>query len=112
MIIDKSITAVVTGGASGLGLATARLLHARGAKVAIFDFNEEQGEKIAKELGGVFCKVDVTSDEQVVAGFEKSRAALGQERVLINCAGTGIAIKTAGRDKKTGEIKCFSTELF
>jgi len=112
MKIDGSITAVVTGGASGLGLATARLLQARGAKVAIFDFNEEQGVKIAKELGGVFCKVDVTSDKQVIAGFEKSRAALGQERVLINCAGTGLAIKTAGRDKKTGEIKSFSTALF
>jgi len=112
MKIDGSITAVITGGASGLGLATARLLHARGAKIAIFDFNEDQGKKIADELGGVFCKVDVTSDEQVQAGFEKSRATLGQERILINCAGTGIAIKTAGRDKKTGEIKSFSTELF
>jgi NAD(P)-dependent dehydrogenase (short-subunit alcohol dehydrogenase family) len=112
MKIDSSVVAVVTGGASGLGLATARLLASRGAKVAVFDFNEEQGAKVAEEIGGVFCKVDVTSDEQVEAGFAKARAALGQERVLINCAGTGLAIKTAGRDKKTGEIKKFATPLF
>jgi NAD(P)-dependent dehydrogenase (short-subunit alcohol dehydrogenase family) len=112
MRIDSSIVAVVTGGASGLGLATARLLAARGAKVAIFDFNEQQGQAVAQELGGVFCKVDVTSDAEVDAGFAKSRAALGQERILINCAGTGLAIKTAGRDKKTGEITSFNTALF
>jgi NAD(P)-dependent dehydrogenase (short-subunit alcohol dehydrogenase family) len=93
-------------------LATARLLAARGARVAIFDFNEAQGEAVAGEIGGVFCKVDVTSDEQVAAGFAKSRAALGQERVLINCAGTGNAFKTAGRDRKTGAITHFALEQF
>ena len=80
MKIDSSTVAVVTGGASGLGLATARLLASKGAKVAIFDFNEEQGIARAEELGGVFCKVDVTSDEQVDAGFAKARAALGWAR--------------------------------
>ena len=112
MKVDSSIVAVVTGGASGLGLATARLLAARGAKVAIFDFNEQAGEAMAAELGGVFCKVDVTSEADVDAGFAKSRAALGQERILINCAGTGVAIKTAGRDKKTGEITHFPVDAF
>ena len=57
----------------------------------------------------MFCKVDVTSEEQVDAGFAKARAAIGQERVLVNCAGTGNAIKTASRDKSTGEIKAFPT---
>ena len=112
MKIDSSVVAVVTGGASGLGLATVRLLASRGAKVAIFDFNEVQGAAVAEEVGGVFCKVDVTSDEQVEAGFAKSRAALGQERILINCAGTGLAIKTAGRDKKTGDITSFPLASF
>jgi NAD(P)-dependent dehydrogenase (short-subunit alcohol dehydrogenase family) len=112
MKVNSSVVAVVTGGASGLGLATARLLTARGAKVAIFDFNEQAGEAMAAELGGVFCKVDVTSESDVDAGFAKSRSALGQERILINCAGTGVAIKTAGRDKKTGEITHFPTEAF
>jgi NAD(P)-dependent dehydrogenase (short-subunit alcohol dehydrogenase family) len=112
MKIDHSIVAVVTGGASGLGLATARLLAARGARVAIFDFNEKAGEEAAADIGGVFCKVDVTSDADVDAGFAKSRAALGQERILVNCAGTGIAIKTASRDKKTGDITHFAIESF
>jgi NAD(P)-dependent dehydrogenase (short-subunit alcohol dehydrogenase family) len=112
MKLDSSVTAVVTGGASGLGAATARLLASHSVKIAIFDFNEQQGEAVAQELGGIFCKVDVTSDADVDAGFEKSRAAIGQERILINCAGTGIAVKTAGRDKKTGEITSFKTALF
>ena len=111
MIVD-GVTAVITGGASGLGAATARKLAERGARVAIFDFNVQAGEALADELGGVFCRVDVTSDEDVQAGFAKSRAALGQERVLVNCAGTGVAIKTASRDKKTGEIKAFPAADF
>ena len=112
MIVDDTIVAIVTGGASGLGAATVRLLAQRGAKVAIFDFNEAQGEALASEVGGVFCRVDVTVDEQVEAGFARARAALGQERVLVNCAGTGVAIKTASRDKKTGEIRHFPTSSF
>src|SRR5690606_1956271 len=77
----NGLSAVVTGGASGLGAATVRALAAKGAKVAIFDLNEEAGEAIAKEVGGVFCKVDVTSDESVDAGFAKARGANGQERI-------------------------------
>ncbi len=112
MKLDSSVAAVVTGGASGLGAATARALASYGVKVALFDFNEEKGEAVAKEIGGVFCKVDVTSDEQVDAGFAKARAAHGQERILVNCAGTGNAVKTAGRDKKTGEPTHFPLDAF
>ena len=112
MKLDANITAVVTGGASGLGAATARALAAYGVKIAIFDMNEAKGEATAKELGGVFCKVNVTSDSDVDAGFAKARAALGQERILINCAGTGNAFKTAGRDKASGEIKHFPIDAF
>ncbi len=108
----EGTTAIITGGASGLGAATARKLAGCGARVAIFDFNAQAGEALAGELGGVFCRVDVTSDEDVQAGFAKSRAALGQERVLVNCAGTGVAIKTASRDKKTGEIRAFAAADF
>ena len=112
MKLDSSVAAVVTGGASGLGEATARALAAQGVKVALFDMNEEKGEKVAGEIGGVFCKVNVTSDADVDAGFEKARAAHGQERILVNCAGTGNASKTAGRDKATGETKHFPLDAF
>jgi NAD(P)-dependent dehydrogenase (short-subunit alcohol dehydrogenase family) len=114
MKLDSSISAVVTGGASGLGEATARALAAHGVKVAIFDLERqrEKGEALAKELGGVFCQVDVTKEEQVDAAFAASRAAIGQERILINCAGTGNAIKTASRDRQTGEIKHFPLASF
>jgi NAD(P)-dependent dehydrogenase (short-subunit alcohol dehydrogenase family) len=111
MELNASISAVVTGGASGLGEASARRLAARGVRVALFDLNEARGEALAKELGGVFCKVDVTSEAGVDAGFAKARAAIGQERILINCAGTGNAFKTASRSKD-GTIKYFQSEDF
>jgi NAD(P)-dependent dehydrogenase (short-subunit alcohol dehydrogenase family) len=112
MKLDHTIAAVITGGASGLGAATARRLASRGVKVALFDLNAKAGEALAAELGGVFCQVDVTSEEQVDAAFAKARAANGQERILVNCAGTGNAIKTASRDKATGEIRSFPTANF
>ena len=112
MKLDSSVAAVVTGGASGLGEATVRALAAHGVKVAIFDMNADKGEAVAKDVGGVFCKVDVTDDATVEAGFEKARAAHGQERILINCAGTGFAAKTASRDKATGETKSHPIAIF
>jgi NAD(P)-dependent dehydrogenase (short-subunit alcohol dehydrogenase family) len=108
----EGMSAVVTGGASGLGAATARLLASHGVKVAIFDMNAEKGEAVAAEIGGVFCNVNVTSDESVDAGFAKARAGQGQERILINCAGTGNAIKTASRSKEDGSIKHFPIDAF
>lgn len=113
MELNASVSAVVTGGASGLGEATARALAAHGVRVALFDLNAEKGEAVARELGGVFCRVDVTSEEQVEAGFAKARAAIGQERILVNCAGTGNAFKTASRAKETpDQIKFFPSDAF
>lgn len=112
MEIGANTPAVVTGGASGLGEATARALAAKGVKVAIFDLQEEKGKKVAEEIGGVFCEVNVTDDASVDAGFAKAREAHGQERILVNCAGTGNAIKTASRDRNTGEIKHFPLDAF
>ena len=112
MQLNSSVSAVITGGASGLGAATARRLASHGVRVALFDFNEDMGNALAQEIGGVFCKVDVTSDEQVDAGFATARAALGQERILVNCAGTGGSAKTASRDKATGEIKQYPMANF
>jgi NAD(P)-dependent dehydrogenase (short-subunit alcohol dehydrogenase family) len=112
MKLDNTVAAVVTGGASGLGAATARALAAKGVKVAIFDLQAEKGEAMAKEIGGVFCEVNVTDDASVDAGFAKARAAHGQERILVNCAGTGNAIKTASRSKEDGSIKHFPLDAF
>lgn len=70
--IASTIAAIVTGGASGLGAATARRLAAQGVKVALFDFNAELGEQVAREIGGVFCQVDVTCEEQVDAAFARA----------------------------------------
>jgi len=112
MKLSVGMAAVVTGGASGLGAATVRRLLHQGVKVAIFDFNESLGAALATETGGVFCKVDVTSDEQVEAAFAKARAAHGQERILVNCAGVADAFKTASRDKSTGQIRHYPMDKF
>ncbi len=112
MQLDSSIAAVVTGGASGLGAATARALAAKGVKVALFDLNADLGEALAAEIGGTFCQVNVTDDASVDAGFAKARAAHGQERVLVNCAGIGNAIKTVSRDRETGAVKHFPLDAF
>lgn len=112
MRLDSTLAAVVTGGASGLGLATVKALRAAGVKVAIFDLNEEIGQKMAVETGAVFCQCDVLSDESVDQAFAQAREVNGQERVLVCCAGGGNAIPTVRRDKKTGEIKMFPTDKF
>ena len=112
MELNSNISAVITGGASGLGAATARALTAKGVKVAIFDLNEEKGMALAAELGGIFCKVNVTSDDEVDAAFAKARNAHGQERILVNCAGVGNAMKTASRSKEDGSIKHFPVSAF
>lgn len=112
MKLDDSISAVVTGGASGLGEGTARALAAQGVKVALFDLNEEAGERIADEIGGVFCRTDVTDDDSVAAAFARARAAHGQERLTVNCAGIATGQKTVSRKKDTGEIRAHDMAQF
>jgi NAD(P)-dependent dehydrogenase (short-subunit alcohol dehydrogenase family) len=112
MKIDASVSAVVTGGASGLGKATAEALAATGVKVAIFDVNESQGMAVAQAIGGIFCKVDINSEDAVIAGFAKARAANGQERILVHCAMTSRRGKTLAFDKEAGKLKRLSTADF
>ncbi|MGE4303995.1 MAG: SDR family NAD(P)-dependent oxidoreductase [Novosphingobium sp.] len=107
MKLETGVAAVVTGGASGLGEATSRILASHGAKVALFDLNEAAGQALAQEIGGIFCKVDVTSDDEVDAAFARARAAHGQERILVNCAGIANGIKTASRNKVDGRTSRF-----
>ncbi len=106
MKID-GIAAIVTGGASGLGAATATRLAAGGAKVAIFDLNEELGRETAARIGGSYYKTNVTSDEGVAASIAEAEAANGIARVLVNCAGVGTPLKTVGRDGQPHPLDAF-----
>jgi NAD(P)-dependent dehydrogenase (short-subunit alcohol dehydrogenase family) len=115
MDITNQIAAIVTGGASGLGRATAEALRAAGAKVAIFDMNRDLGQAVAAGIGATFCEVNVNSEESCAAGFAKARAANGQERILIGCAGGGAgrpAGKIVSKHKETGAIKRYKTDDF
>lgn len=112
MKLNSELTAVVTGGASGLGEATARILAERGVRVGIFDMNADLGQKVADEIGGTFARVDVSDNDSVDAGFETVRAAHGQERIMINCAGIGGAMKTASRSRDSGDIRAHDPAVF
>jgi NAD(P)-dependent dehydrogenase (short-subunit alcohol dehydrogenase family) len=90
-------SAIVTGGASGIGAAVARQLAAQGAKVVVADLNAEKGEALANAIGGVFAPVDVTKTEQIEAAIAQAEE-LGPIRVLVNSAGIGWAQRTVGRD--------------
>lgn len=90
--------AIITGGASGLGKATAATLAAQGAKVAIFDLDQDAGKAAAAELGGAYMKVDVTDDAGVTAGLDAAEAVHGPARILVNCAGIAPAAKTVGKE--------------
>jgi NAD(P)-dependent dehydrogenase (short-subunit alcohol dehydrogenase family) len=94
----KGATAIITGGASGLGAATAQALNAQGARVALWDLNADKGEALAKSLGGVFCSVNVSEEESVAAGLARTLAAVGAPRILVNCAGIAVGEKTIGKN--------------
>ena len=105
MQLTKDVIAIVTGGASGLGGATAEALAARGVKVAIFDLNEATGAATAAKIGGKFYKCDVSSEASIDAAFAAARRELGAERILVNCAGIGVAKRITRKDKETGKIE-------
>ncbi|AFK55001.1 SDR family NAD(P)-dependent oxidoreductase [Tistrella mobilis] len=94
----NGVAAVVTGGASGLGAGTARALAAAGAKVTVVDLNEEAIEELAREIGGLAIKLDVTNPAAAEAAFETAAAAHGPVRILVNCAGIAPAFKVLGKE--------------
>lgn len=94
----SGITALVTGGGSGLGEATARALAQRGAKVAIADIGMERARTVAAEIGGLAVRCDVTSAEEAETALAAATEKLGSPRILVNCAGIAVAMKTVGRD--------------
>ncbi len=110
MKLEAGMAAVVTGGASGLGRASAQALAEAGLKVAIFDIDDTGGNEHAAAIGGSFHHVDVMDETSVVAGFEAARAAHGQERVMVHCAMASRRGKTLGWDKESGGYKRLSTE--
>lgn len=103
----KGIGAIITGGGSGLGEATARAFAAKGTKVSILDLAKSNGASIAKELGGVFCEADVTNSDQLSAAIDRSLQALGAVHILVNCAGIGTAGKTLGKEDKPLDLEPF-----
>ena len=96
----QGTTAVITGGVSGLGEATARLLHGLGAKTVLLDVNDERGEAVAGEIGdgAAFIKTDVSETEQVEAAFTQANERFGAIHFMINCAGVGFPRRTVSRD--------------
>ena len=90
-------SAIVTGGASGIGAASARLLAERGVKVVVADLQEERGQELATEIGGAFAKVDVTNTDDIINAVEMAKS-MGPVRVLVNSAGIGWAQRTVGKD--------------
>jgi NAD(P)-dependent dehydrogenase (short-subunit alcohol dehydrogenase family) len=102
MKIGKDTPALVTGAASGLGEATARLLAGLGAKVTVLDRDAARGAAVAADIGGLFRETDVTSDDSVMSAIEAARAAHGVARICVNCAGIAPAAKVVGRDGAHG----------
>ena len=94
----SGVAAIVTGGGSGLGRATAEALAARGARVAVFDLNPAAADEAARAIGGVALVGDVADEASAGAAIAKAAAAHGAARVLVNCAGIGVAKRVLGRE--------------
>lgn len=107
MNID-GVAAIVTGGASGLGGATAELLASRGAKVTIFDLNQDLGKAKAQEIGGHFIAVDVADEDAVANAIQEAEGLHGKARILVNCAGIGPPAKVLDREGKVLPLAQFS----
>jgi len=106
----NGVSTIVTGGASGIGLASAQRLVALGAKVVVVDMNEEKGQQVASELKGRFVKADVSDEAQVQAAVEQA-VELGPLRALLNAAGIGSAMRTVDREGNPFKLDVFERVL-
>lgn len=104
MKLEKHMAAVVTGGASGLGEASARMLAGAGLRVALLDRDEERGKALAAEIGALFCPADVTDDASVDAALAHARSEHGPERVLVCCAGIAPGKRLVSQNRDTGQL--------
>ncbi|API60846.1 3-hydroxyacyl-CoA dehydrogenase [Tardibacter chloracetimidivorans] len=107
----EGVAAIVTGGASGLGRATAQMLAAQGAKVAVFDLNAEAGQETALAIGGRYVAVNVSDDASVTAGLDEAEASHGVARILVNCAGIARAAKTVGKENAPHPFATFAATI-
>ena len=107
----NGVSAVVSGGASGLGEATVRSLAAEGAKVVIADLNEDKGKALADEVGGVFVKTDVSDEAQVQAAVQAAVDSGKPLRVIVNSAGIGWASRTVNRDGSPHDLASYETVI-
>lgn len=103
----EGLGAIVTGGASGLGAATARMLARNGAKVAIFDLNEDAGNALAAEIGGAFFRVNVADEANVIAAMDAAQTAYGVARVLVNCAGIATATRIVDKEGNAHSLDAY-----
>ena len=100
----QDTAAIITGGASGLGEASARRLAAMGARIALFDLADERGRMVAGDIGALFCHCDVTDEASVDAALAAAAKAHGEARIAVNCAGIATGQKTVNRRKESGDI--------
>ncbi len=112
MKLDGSISAVVTGGASGLGAATAEMLAGQGVKTAVFDVNRAVGEQHAAAIGARFFECDVTRADSIDAALNAAGEAHGIARIVVNCAGIAIGKRTARRDRDSGNVEIHDLASF
>lgn len=112
MQLDSTISAIVTGGASGLGEATARHLASFGVRVGVLDLNAERGKSVAADIGGTFAPCDVSDDASVDTALATVRAVHGSERILVNCAGIVAGKRTVSKDRTSGALNAHDLASF
>ena len=112
MKLTSDLSAIVTGGASGLGEATSRMLASHNVRVSIFDLQREKGLAVAREIGGQFFEADVTSESSIDAALAASRSVYGVERILVNCAGIAPGRRTVARKRDSSELLAHDLATF